>query len=43
MAASIAAPAVIVVGPSGNLRPFIVQNLLKQKDKFSLIHAGKGS
>lgn len=37
MSASIAFPAVIVVGASGNLGPFIVQELLKQKVKFSRI------
>ncbi|GKZ34365.1 hypothetical protein AbraIFM66950_004596 [Aspergillus brasiliensis] len=37
MSASIAAPAVIVVGASGNLGPFIVQELLRQKAKFSRI------
>lgn len=37
MSTSTAAPAVIVVGASGNLGPFIVQELLRQKDKFSRI------
>lgn len=37
MSASTAASAVIVVGASGNLGPFIVQELLRQKAKFSRI------
>ncbi|KAJ5128080.1 hypothetical protein N7448_008859 [Penicillium atrosanguineum] len=37
MSGSITAPAIIVVGASGNLGPFMVQALLEQKARFSRI------